>query len=278
MAHMPTPAPEGDLAAFVRQHDPDRFLCTLFAPAERRGALFALLAYNHELARAREAATNPVAALIRVQWWREAVQDAVQGRPARRHEVSAPLHAAIRDGSLDPRDLTAMADAREAEAEQEGLPTRAAFRAYLRGTAGGVAIASGRLLGASGEALAALQDLGAAYGLAGVLRSVAVHAAQGRCLLPRDVLGESGLSAEEVIRAPEAAAPVIRALAADGLAELAAARNARGAVPRAAISAALPAVLARRDLRRFAAGRPVRSPRGFADRMAVTVAGVRGRV
>ena len=111
MADTPAPAPEGDLAAFVRQHDPDRFLCTLFAPAERRGALFALLAYNHELARAREAATNPIAALIRLQWWREAVQDAAQGRPARRHEVSVPLHAAIRDVSLDPRDLTVMADA-----------------------------------------------------------------------------------------------------------------------------------------------------------------------
>ena len=278
MAHMPAPAPEGDLAAFVRLHDPDRFLCALFAPAERRRALFALLAYNHELARAREAATNPVAALIRLQWWREAVQDAAEGRPVRRHEVAAPLHAAIRDGSLDPRDLMAMADSREAEAEQEGLPTRAAFQAYLSGTAGGIAVASGRLLGASGEALVALQELGRSYGLAGVLRSVGMHAAQGRCLLPQDALGESGLSAEEVIRAPESATPVIRALAADGLAELAASRNARGALPRAAISAALPTVLARRDLRRLAAGQPARSPRGFADRMAVTVAGVRGRI
>jgi hypothetical protein len=31
-----------ELAGFVRQSDPDRFLCALFAPAEKRPALFAL--------------------------------------------------------------------------------------------------------------------------------------------------------------------------------------------------------------------------------------------
>ncbi|WP_372619266.1 squalene/phytoene synthase family protein [Falsiroseomonas sp.] len=267
----------GDLAGFVRLHDPDRFLCALFAPAERRPALFALLAYNHELARAREAASNPIAALIRLQWWREAVAEAAEGRPARRHEVATPLHAAIAAGLLDPADLSALADAREAEAAEEGLPTRVAFAAHLRGTAGGVAVAAGRLLGAAGEALVALQALGAAYGLAGVLRSVAAHAAQGRCLLPGDALAEAGLDAAAVIQAPESAAPVIRRLAEAGLGDLAAARAAAGGVPRGAVAAALPAVLAARDLRRLAAGREVPAPRGLGDRMAVTLAGLRGR-
>jgi phytoene synthase len=189
-----------DIAAFARAHDPDRFLCALFAPAARRGPLFALIGLNHELARAREAATNPIAALIRLQWWREVVEEAAAGRPPRRHEVALPLHAAIASGALDPRDLLAMADAREAEAEEGGIPTRAAFDAYLRGTAGGFAVAAGRLLGASGEALVRLQSLGAAYGLAGVLRSVPHHAAAGRCLLPGDALAEAGALARGVGR------------------------------------------------------------------------------
>ena len=46
-----TLSPMGD---FARAHDPDRFLCALFAPADRREALFVLIAFNHELARARE--------------------------------------------------------------------------------------------------------------------------------------------------------------------------------------------------------------------------------
>ena len=40
--------------ALVRAADRDRFLATLFAKRERRGALFALYAFNVEIARVRE--------------------------------------------------------------------------------------------------------------------------------------------------------------------------------------------------------------------------------
>ncbi|WP_431269745.1 hypothetical protein [Dankookia sp. P2] len=36
------------VAEFARRHDPDRFLCALFAPVALREPLFALIAYNHE--------------------------------------------------------------------------------------------------------------------------------------------------------------------------------------------------------------------------------------
>jgi phytoene synthase len=220
-----------------------------------------------------------MAALIRLQWWREAVQEAAEGRPARRHEVAGPLHAAIAAGALDPRDLLALADAREAEAEEEGFASRGAFEAWLRGTSGGVAVAAGRLLGAEGASLPLLQELGALYGLAGVLRSVPLHAAQGRCLLPADALEAAGLNAESVLREPAAAAPVARALAGEALERLAAARRAaRGVLPRGLLAAALPAVLAARDLRRAGDTARPPAPRGLADRLAVTLAGLRGRV
>ncbi len=82
------------LAALLRQHDPDRFLTALFAPPERRDALLALYAFNHELARAREVASEPTLALIRLQWWREVVGGAV-----RHHAVATPLSAAIDAGA-----------------------------------------------------------------------------------------------------------------------------------------------------------------------------------
>src|SRR5919202_2411675 len=122
--HKPPMANQTELSAvadFARRHDPDRFLCALFAPPAMREALFTLIAYNHELARAREAAKTPLIALMRLQWWREAVEHAAEGKPARRHEVAAPLHAAITAGALDPADLIGMADAREIEAEEGGI-------------------------------------------------------------------------------------------------------------------------------------------------------------
>jgi phytoene synthase len=274
------------VARIARDQDSDRFLCAVFAPAERREALLALIAYNAELARARAAASHPMAAMIRLQWWRDAVEEAAGGRaPPRRHEVAEPLGRAVRAGDLDAAELVAMADAREAEAEEVPVPTLDAFRAYLRGTAGRFAVATGRLLGAPEAALPGLEARGVAYGATGVLRSVPALARQGRCLLPADVLAAQGLSAEAVLRDPHA--PGLRAVAAALLAPEAGLRAPPAeAVPRGWIAAALPGVLARRDTRRLLArgGIPAGEGapgggvgRGVADRLAVTWAGLRGR-
>ncbi len=263
------------LAEAVRRHDPDRFLCALFAPPEKREAQFLLIAFNHELARAREAASNPMAALIRLQWWRDAVEEARAGQPPRRHEVAGPLAGAIAAGRLDPGDLLGMVDAREAETEDE-IPSRAALLAYLRGTAGGFAVASGHALGAPPEALPALQSLGAAYGMAGLLRSIPAQARQSRSLLPADLLGEHGLSSADAAQDPRqpGIAAVARQLVTDGMNLL---RQGAVRLPRGVGSAALPAVLARRDLRRMAAPGwdPALPPpaRGLGDRLAVMWAG-----
>lgn len=264
------------IGALARTHDPDRFLCALFAPAERREAMFALIAFNHELARAREVTTNPMAGLIRLQWWRDAVEEARAGAPPRHHEVAGPMQGAIAEGMLDPEALVALADAREAEMDEGGFATEQDFVTWLRGTAGGWSAAAGLLLGADGTAAEVLRALGAAYGLAGVLRSVAAHAAQGRCLLPRDRLAEAGLCAGDVIADPRDArlAGMVLAMAQEGQSALAAAR--RDVAP-PLMAAALPAVLARRDLRRMARGRPAEA-RGIGDRLAVSWAGLRGRV
>ncbi len=237
------------LAGFVRRHDPDRFLTALFAPAAKREALLTLFAFNHELARAREVVSEPALALIRLHWWREVVEGA-----DRRHEVARPLRADLERGALDAADLLALIDAREIEAEPE-IPTLDAWRAYLRGTAGGVAVAAARLLGASDPEQ--LREPGAAYGAAGVLRNAPLLARQGRSLLPADL--------------PDRPKAIAR-LTAEGRAM---ADTRRLVLPREAIAAALPVVLARRDLRR--PNRPA-GPRGLGDRLAVMLAGLRGRV
>jgi phytoene/squalene synthetase len=53
----------------LRAGDKDRFLAALFAPAEHRSALYALYAFNLEIARVREVAHGPLAGEIRLQWW-----------------------------------------------------------------------------------------------------------------------------------------------------------------------------------------------------------------
>lgn len=252
-----------DITDLVRRHDPDRFLAALFAPPQHRPALLVLCAFNHELARAREVASQPMLALIRLHWWREVVQGA-----RRRHAVAEPLGRAIDEGLLHADDLLAMIDAREAETEPS-MPDRAAFDAYVAGYAGGFAVAAGRLLGADAPTLARLRALGTAYGIAGQLGSLAALARQERCQLPLDLLGANGLLPEQVIQRPELAAPVAAELTQDGLRLIA---RSGGWFPRGLIAAALPAVLARRDLRSG------QRRRGLGSTLAVIGAALMGRV
>ncbi len=255
-------------AARVRNNDPDRFFAALFAPALARETLFILYAFNLELARACEMTREPHMALIRLAWWREVVEGEV-----RRHEVATPLAAALREGRLERDALSRLIAAREEEVVPE-IPTLADWRRQLFASQGGLAAEAGRALGA--DAGAALAAYGAAYGAARLLRSIPALARQGRVLLPADLLAAHGLSAAAVTADPHRPElPSLRArLAAEAVSWLGEARRSR--LPRAALPAALPAVLAARDL-----GRPdeeTARPRGLGARLAMLAAAVSGRV
>lgn len=255
------------IAALVRRHDPDRFLTALFAPPDRRDALMTLYTFNHELARAREVASQPPLALIRLQWWREVVEG-----EAKRHEVASPLSAAIAAGTLRPADLLPIIEARETEVYGD-LETLTDWRAWLLAGPGGLAVAAAAALNAPEPE--ASRRFGAAYGVAGLLRATGILAAQGTCLLPRDLLAQHDLSPEAFIDNPGAppARAALAQVAREGQALLADARAA--AIPRPALAAILPAVLARRDLARWPA---VAVPRRLGDRLAVILAGLTGRI
>lgn len=242
------------LGAIVRRHDPDRFLTVLFAPPARREALFVLYAFNHELARAREAAREPTVALIRLQWWREVVEGA-----RRRHEVAEPLADALGAGVLRQADLLAMIEGREAEADP--IETLAEWRDYVRATAGGVAVAAGHVLGADPAVAKALRSYGAAYGVSGLLRAQAALARRGRSLMPVETVQRSGLAAART------------ALAAEGRRWLDEAR--RHLLTRSVLPAGLPAAYAQPDLRRPERAEGQRPP---SARLRVILAGLSGRV
>ena len=162
----------------MRRHDPDRFLTALFAPAARREALFTLYALNHELARAREVAREPMMALVRLQWWREVIEGA-----RRRHEVAGPVGEALDAGALLAADLEGMIAGREMEVEGADWP------AWILATAGGVAVAAGCACrfphpGPLPEGEGEVRRLGAAYGVAGLWRGgrISLEEARGQGL------------------------------------------------------------------------------------------------
>ena len=231
-------ATSSSLLEHVKRADPDRFFCSLFAPAQKREALWLLYAFNHELARAREVTTEPMMALMRLAWWREVVEGT-----DKKHEIATKLAQALAAGVFERTDLAKLIDAREMEAEPE-MPDLDAFVKYARGTAGQLARISGKLLGADCDAAEAL---GTAYGISGILRAAPFLAAQGRSLLPADGTGRAEIIA------------VARGML-------------REKPPRQIMAAVLPAVFAKRDL-----GKAYR-PRGLGDRLAVISSAITGRI
>ena len=205
---------------------------------------------------------EPPLALIRLQWWREVVEGA-----HRRHEVAEPLRAAIEAGALHRGDLLALIDAREAETEPV-FETVQDWHGYLFGSAGGLAVAAGVCWVRPIQ-----RDCGrwVRRMVSPACCAASPHTPrQRRCLLPADTLAAHGLIAEQVIAAPSSARMAVDRLAKEALALLQPMR-----LPRRTVAAALPAVLARRDLRRA----PVFLPRrGLGDRLAVMIAGLTGRV
>ena len=271
-----TRAPDTELAAAtVRRIDPDRFLSAVFAPATRRDAAFALIAFNHELVRAVEmpsarSGAGPIATLIRLQWWREVVLG--ERRDAGSHPVAAALRAMIDQEAVEIATLERMVAAFETEAD--GDLTLDAWREMMLQGPGGLQRALGELLQVPSRLLPQIAAAGAAYGCGGLRRHLGAVLASGRCSLPESMLTEAGLDRDRLLLAAGAELlPLSAVLAREGAGFLDAAGRLH--LPREQITAVLPLALARRDLR------PEVTPddqRGLGDRMAVLGAYLIGRV
>ncbi len=70
-----------ECAMTVRERDPDRYFSALFAPAGQRRFLFALYAFNRELAHVGETVREPMLGEIRLAWWRETLDGARRNAP-----------------------------------------------------------------------------------------------------------------------------------------------------------------------------------------------------
>jgi phytoene/squalene synthetase len=112
----------------VRANDKDRYLASLFAPAARRPYLHALYAFDVETARVRDAVSEPMAGMIRLQWWLEAVNVLRAGEAA-----ASPVMIALLDASRATGvDLAPLAGAIEArQAELSGEPALGAIAAVM---------------------------------------------------------------------------------------------------------------------------------------------------
>jgi phytoene synthase len=238
----------------VREADSDRFIATLYAPADRRPALHALYAFNAEIARVREAAREPLPGEMRLQWWRE-VLAGKRGEEARANPVAAALLDALGRHGVDADALIALIDARSFDLYDDAMASVADLDAYAGRTSSVLTGLAMKFLAAdlspAGESIAA--HAGRALAIAGLLRAFPFHASERRIYLPQEILARHGVQVDEVRAGWDsgglrAALADMRNLARDHLATLA---SLIVSMPREFAPAILPVALVRPLLKRM---------------------------
>ena len=185
--------------ALVRAADRDRFLATLFAPRERRGALFALYAFNVEIARVREVVRDPVAGEIRLQWWSDVLAGDGRGE-IEAHPVASALRASVARYGLPPERLQTTISARRFDLYDEPMATLADLEAYADGASSSLIALAAQILNGDGasDIDALSHHAGLAHAIAGLLKAFPFHAARGQLFVPLELLERHGADREDV--------------------------------------------------------------------------------
>lgn len=181
-------------AGQVKQFDRDRYTICAGSSPEARGALYALYAFNLEVAKIREIVSEPMLGQIRLQWWREAIDGIYQDTP-RDHAVVTALAAAI--GRYEPTRMRfeRLIDAREFDLEDRQPDAVKDLLAYVDATSGELTCLALQMLQVFDGTLFEKGRLaGTAQALTGLLYAIPFHAAQGRCYLPKLLTDKHGVS------------------------------------------------------------------------------------
>lgn len=240
--------------SLVRETDRDRYLAALFAPERHRQALFALYAFNSEIARVRDHVRQPLAGEIRLQWWRD-----VLGGKSAGDAGAAPVAMAIRTTveryRLPLVVLNNLVEAHTFDLYDDPMGTLGELEGYCAKTSASVMALAAQIVsdGNGADVSALCRHAGTAYAIAGLLGALAMHARRGQLYLPLDHLQRHGARANDVFAG--VATPALKAALA-GLRKLARSHQSQArphiaAMPPAVMPAILPAALVRPMLDRM---------------------------
>ncbi len=184
----------------VRDADKDRYLACLFAPADKRPALFALYAFNVEILRVRDYVSDPLPGEMRLQWWRDALSGQGHG-DVERHPVAACLIETIRRYDLPVQTFLDYLEARTFDLYDDPMPDLNDLEGYAGETSSALLQLAAMILGR--DFAAAMTDAaghgGVALAITGILIAFPRLAARGQVYLPMSLLTANGASREEVV-------------------------------------------------------------------------------
>lgn len=185
---------ESHVTEVVHQARTSFYWAMRLLPKAKRQAMFAVYAFCRVVDDIADGDLPAGSKLAQLQGWREEIGRLYGGHP--RHPVTQALRAPVATYNLAREDFLAIIDGMEMDARGPIVaPPLQELRLYCARVAGAVGLLCVRIFGAPrADGIALAHALGEAVQLTNILRDIAEDAALGRLYLPRELLGQHGVT------------------------------------------------------------------------------------
>jgi NADH dehydrogenase [ubiquinone] 1 alpha subcomplex assembly factor 6 len=178
-----------------RRADYDHYLLSLLQPSPfTRKAYITLRAFNVELAQIRDLVTNPLIGKMRMQFWRDTVEECFKGVP-RKTPVAVALAEVLRRSPMSKLWFSRVINERESNLDVSQYISIRDMEAYCENTSSALLYLHLDSLGVKNTlADHAASHLGKASGISTLLRGTPWMVKEGRVYLPGEVLSKVGIN------------------------------------------------------------------------------------
>ena len=212
------PAATSPFSDAVRSHDWPRYLATQFAPEHKRADLLTLYAFDAEIDRICQKASDPLPGEIRLQWWREVLQGE-RVDEGKSHPLAVAMLDLIHAHRLPLDAFDRYFEAQTFALYHDAFPDTVALEAWCGETSSAFFQIAAVILDPEAAKIAAeaAGHGGVALAISHILSRLPQTRARGQCWLPADLLSACGLDRESFVAGDDA---VAMARASKAMAEL----------------------------------------------------------
>ncbi|XP_067887658.1 NADH dehydrogenase (ubiquinone) complex I, assembly factor 6 [Heterodontus francisci] len=184
----------------VRNRDYEGFLSSLLLPPEFHSSVFALRAFNVELAQVQDFVSQKTIGLMRMQFWKQLIEDIYSDNPPHQ-PIAIELWKAVRKHKLTKRWFQRIIDEREKNLNEKAYKNIQELESYAENAQSSFIYLMLEVLGVKDiHADHAASHIGKAQGIVTCLRATPYHCMQRKVYLPLDICLLHGVSQEDFIR------------------------------------------------------------------------------
>lgn len=184
----------------VRKQDYEGFLVSLLMPDTSRSAAITLRAFNAELASVRDSVSNVHIGKMRLQFWKDGLENIYAGKPSHQ-PIAKELFKAVNRHKLSKRWLSQMIKERENTLEDKPFPSVADVESYAENTSSSLLYLVLQSLGIQDvHADHAASHIGKSQGIVNLIRGIPLLAQRRDVLIPMELTIKYDLSQEDIIR------------------------------------------------------------------------------